>query len=952
MSKLILSRQRLAAALIEYDNDPAHPETFRSAKDSAIFATARRLQPEPEVQYEPRRASYDARSTSDTRASVMVPPTVDDHESDPEVDLASWGLDSFMKPQKKSKKNDAKLAEARAAVGRAADQTHQRSLSIPLPVQADSGDTSLPARPSRIRSATLNNMDSPGHELLRNSLASPLDRVGANVNTEMQTARPVSMFAAVDLNDRPAARSGSPSSRDLVSFPADAHDSDSPFAIPLSRPTSRFDPKFTAHTRTLSSTSAQLLDNPFSVPSSPGQTSVRDSRAVHARTLSSATRLSKGPYTVPEEEGYNDGQVDDEYHVPLTGARTGDARLRTTSIASLGSRIALDSDAAQQRSRPAMPDRGSWRYSKLDLMRPKVLVMPQPLQSGEGENEGPVLRDGFLHSTDGPPLPPGARTNAVATRFPSSNSISASNNGLTFNPRASLTLAQLTFRNTLTFDGQRDVSYVDIDAAIPRVEDDGEQATVPIPEEPDEFGQLRTDASPRQPGSLYGRSLMDDLERRKAQMKGRQRVFKGDDRPSMMQRGRVQSTLIDPTTLQRSASGTVLDQTQDPQRSRMGPRTSSAPLLDFDRDRLGSDVAKTKSVFGVDQLWEKELAKLQKIEEAERQAEAENERRAEAKVTRKRRGKAKATTVVTPGVQTDASRAASPPPLLPNVPATGGKPVPTTQTTPSESESEEEVKLHRPRRSSVGTFQTLGAKGWFASSDEEDGKVGAPSRKPRQAGQPRQSPAITRKLSSHHTPHPPDSDSDDIPLAAQLSRIARSNESDSDEDKPLAALAEKARAAESPLLPLPVSARETLMPESVFSAAARKPDVKHGEDDDDDDLPLGLRQSQSRPVVANDDDDDKPLGLKRMTQFPGMTSMPMMPAQMPVFTPQQMLMQAQMQHASMYPAPPSLMGSYAPFLGAPMMPVLPVPTPVSQDSGTFGRVDRWRRDIVDNGEVS
>lgn len=416
----------------------------------------------------------------------------------------------------------------------------------------------------------------------------------------------------------------------------------------------------------------------------------------------------------------------------------------------------------------------------------------------------------------------------------------------------------------------------------------------------------------------------------------------------MMQRSGRRTTLIDPATLQpRPASGIGLDQPQP--RPGQGKRTSSAPLLDFGGDeRLLSEAGKTKSVFGVDQLWQRELDKLQQIEEVERKAAEDEQRKAEAMASRKRRGKGKADLSPEPNIQATVARSASPPPLLPNVPATGGKPVPNAHAVSSDSESEQEVKLTRARRSSIGTLHTLGAKGWFASSDEEEGGVSAPQR------QGRPSPAQKQRLASTAAPQPSPrraaapqgSDSDDVPLAAQLSRLPRpANVSDSDEDRPLAALVDKSRPSMSNLPSLSLGG--SLLPET-------KPLASGPNADDEDDVPLGLRHAFSRPSIPRNngsDDDNKPLGLQRMSQYPAMPSMPMMAPQVPIFTPQQMLMQAQMQHASMYSAAPSLMGGYVPFMGAPMMPAQMM-APMPQDSGTFGRVDRWRRDIADQGDTA
>ena len=102
------------------------------------------------------------------------------------------------------------------------------------------------------------------------------------------------------------------------------------------------------------------------------------------------------------------------------------------------------------------------------------------------------------------------------------------------NPRANLTLSQLTFRNTLMVDGQRDVAYKDIDDHLRWASEEGEQAQLPELQPPtvevteveatdaDEYEIIKKKEK-RPPGKLYGRSLIDDLEARKIEMKSKQR---------------------------------------------------------------------------------------------------------------------------------------------------------------------------------------------------------------------------------------------------------------------------------------------------------------------------------------------------------------------------------------------------------------------------------------------
>ena len=95
------------------------------------------------------------------------------------------------------------------------------------------------------------------------------------------------------------------------------------------------------------------------------------------------------------------------------------------------------------------------------------------------------------------------------------------------NPRMSLTLSQLTFRNTLMVGGLRDVSYSDIDNVLPRATEEGEQIKSPSPEPiaqdlPEIAPVSQPSARGRPAGTLFGKSLIDDLEARKAQMRSKQ----------------------------------------------------------------------------------------------------------------------------------------------------------------------------------------------------------------------------------------------------------------------------------------------------------------------------------------------------------------------------------------------------------------------------------------------
>ncbi|KAG5221603.1 Hsp90 protein-domain-containing protein [Salix suchowensis] len=420
---------------------------------------------------------------------------------------------------------------------------------------------------------------------------------------------------------------------------------------------------------------------------------------------------------------------------------------RTVSNASLGSRILLENDGAsvatgvtgQRRDRP---------YSTVELLRPKILVMPSPLQSANnGTAPPPVNRaqDGFEISTDGPPLPPGARTVR-----PTSIAMLGSSSSLLL----PLTLSQLTFRNELMVGGQRDVSYADLDRNLPRATQEGEQINTALPDQaPDLPLPLRT--LPRRVDQLANCMVPVSLTNSRVgkykceanngmQLRARlilmsdrksTRVFTGDQRPSMMARGQVRSsTLIDPATLQpppnRSSafgmpptsphsqsliphnlarSSTLIDPATlaaPPARaSTFGiPETSPQnltrrnssmkPLLNFDDDAQPreSKTLNSRSVFGVDTLWEREMAKLKEIEEQEKleaaARELEESKLADKKSKKKgkKKGKGQETPEETPtstpviGQEEAVPRVSAEPPILPDIPKAVRRP-PRPRTT-------------------------------------------------------------------------------------------------------------------------------------------------------------------------------------------------------------------------------------------------------------------------------
>ncbi|CDO71336.1 hypothetical protein BN946_scf184908.g94 [Trametes cinnabarina] len=976
------SRLQLAAALIEYDNDDEDPSKPRkNAQDSAIFLPFRnrpiRPPPRPEsrntdylrvplpsetASISPRdsvpldrrsRGSLDALRNPFGRDSTYDGGLEEEEEEDLEVDLASWGLDALV-PKDKDKKHSRKKTKSDALPNpyqqqsvpvREAGKPHSRTMSVNMlnglgeggafldsqshhslgprrhsigdPLDLPAAHSSEPIVPPRSRSPSV-------HALIDNlPLSSPLHSVPFPSSETVRSPSPTA-----DGAERPRAQS----SLSIVSRAILADDA---------RPTSsasRFDPR-SARGRTLSSGSMGNMlassplpeeDNPFAVrPPSPSRMSRFDPKAQRARTISHGT---------------------------------------------MATQMMLDDDATD-----AGPPRER-RYSRLDLMRPKVLIMPSPLQTQVQSSSGPSLvpREGFELSTDGRPLPPGARASRRASATlsvlePGLNATPVPSNSFIPNPRNSLTLSQLTFRNTLLVDGQPDVAYVDIEGRLKRATQDGEKIEPepepePEPQPQPEISVVQVEETPehkRPAGKLYGRSLIDDLEARKAEMRGKQRVFRGDDRPSMMARS---STLIAPEELKRPSSQHINSFSSQPNLTRRNS-VNAKPLLDFNEEIPGAPrqslhpggglglSGNTKSVFGVDTLWERELAKLRIIEEQERQAEeerrkreAEEAARALKKKGKKKKGKGKEKEegefagAVSPAPEgspvVSEDKPPSPSLVLPEIPKTvirRAPPPPGDDDDGSDDDSDSsDAPAPAPRQQ---------VSGWH-SDEEEQGPRRTTGTGPRfpQSGPPRLPQVV---------PEDDESSEEDVPLVATIGRAVErqtrrrtgGDDESSDEEKPLVALLDKTKRKLSSV------SGNSLSPRSPQPGG---PGVNTGEDDEDDDKPLGLRVSRIPAFGSthNEDDDDKPLGLHpeqlRKSQF-------FMAAQQQ--QQQQMLAQAQMaqmQHSMMYAAAPSLMGSgfFGPPVPPPMMmyPQLPPTPPPMQDASKFGRVDKWRHDVAVEGE--
>lgn len=457
-----------------------------------------------------------------------------------EVDLASWGLDGYIPEDKEKGKQKAKRESL--------PNPYDLPLRKPAGLRSEPGRSGVPAS----RSMSMGNFDDFGEggafldekstlglSARRHSIGTPLDLPADTPPLEKPflRGRRASTHALIEslpitppLHSIPfpsseQARSASPASAD---------------ALNLVRPQSRGSESVLNRGRALSSSSfgSQTMPsderpNPFAVrPPSPDRASRFDPKA-RGRTTSYGslgTVLSSGR----QEEETNPFAIR-----PPSPDRTSrfdpKARARSVSMASFGLDDGHSSD--DNRSHAGGQNRP---YSRLELMRPKVLIMPSPLQSSmapmqtNGVMVPRAIAGAELHATDAAPLPPGARsmrrTSTTLSMLDPNPGLVASNS-FTPNPRSTLSLSQLTFRNNLVVDGQRDPAYADIEGHLRRATEDGEQVEElpepePEPAPPTPAPEIvidPADRSKRPAGKLFGRSLIDDIEARKAEMRSKQR---------------------------------------------------------------------------------------------------------------------------------------------------------------------------------------------------------------------------------------------------------------------------------------------------------------------------------------------------------------------------------------------------------------------------------------------
>lgn len=810
----------------------------------------------------------------------------DEDEDNVEVDLTSWGLDAFMPKEKDSKRGKKKQKQLKAF-----PNPHAEEDVLTRDVNAV---RRRPADAHRTRS--LGNLDdlalrnaftttpSPVDKTRRASIGSPLDLVGMELPQRpfhRASDHPVidSISQAPPLHSIPFPRSSFP-------YPDEIADNNS--APPMRRYSnaslgSRYalqvaDQQEERPRANSAAISIQLNDNMFALEPPTNASRFDPKAAAHARTMSNASMGSR----------FFGAQANDAASIHTTGVPTRERKL-----------------------------------SAMELLRPKVLVMPSPLQGANPRPAEVGPRGGFHSTTDGQaPLPPGARTGGRRSSMNLSHlepDVPIPSNSFIPNPRLQLSLSQMTFSNNLRVGGEQDVSYSDVRPQWPRATEDGEQINIEPPQEEAEPVDPNLPPLPpgtRPAGKLYGKSLIDDLEARKQHMRSKQRTFTGDQRPSMMARASASSTsLLDPSSIRNrpnpNRSSSYGTQGVERRQSMM------KPLLDFGNDQRHSSApmpAHTKSVFGVDTLWEREMGKLREIEaaekiEAERQAllEAQNPSPGNNKGKKKGKGVASPPIVAPPMAspsqeEIPTQRLSALPPTLPAINTIRGPPPVINDDDESDSDSGDEAPRAQPAP----------AAKWADESDDEKPQV------LRTTGVgPRQ--RLVRKQTDD------DSDDEDVPLSRVMSKSPRPRqaESDSDEEKPLSMLLPKA--------------------------------LMHGNDEDDD-APLGLRASTAfKGPAKGGDDDDKPLAFhpeqQRRTQYQMLAQQQFQQQQQ-----QQMMMQAQFQNSmffgnpsnatmsGFFPPPMSMAGPMMTGMGPIPMP-MPSPPPI-QDPSKAAWMDQWRREVV------
>ena len=384
------------------------------------------------------------------------------------------------------------------------------------------------------------------------------------------------------------------------------------------------------------------------------------------------------------------------------------------------------------------------------------------------------------------------------------------------------------------------------------------------------------------------------------------------------------STLIDPNSLpSRPTPSRVQSAQTDTALTRRGSR-GGKPLLEIDdngkiaetNNSREARMAQTRSVFGVDTLWEREMAKLKEIEEQEKKDQEEARRREEeeemkkAKKKKKKKGKGQdslldvkgdGSTEVSPSPTSPVASSVSPHPqnepalslALPDIPTVTSRKR-TVPEPPVDDDSDEESSASEAAPSRSIALRDDLADQWVSDDEKK----------------PTTTPKVDTNTPRINVPANDDSD-EDVPLSVTLQRATQKlasprsqpDDDDSDEDRPLSMMILKNSVSGS-----------LKLPSSPGESASKSPG---GDKDDDDDVPLGIRASRLPAGASqisglsslslsgnnnNNDDDDRPLsmhpGQVRKSQFQLFAQMQQQ---------QQQMLQAQMTNSMLFPRAQSMM---------------------------------------------
>ncbi|KAE8541710.1 hypothetical protein D1P53_001881 [Cryptococcus gattii VGV] len=802
----MLSRIQLAAALVEYDNDDdiqvSNPsQSPRNWRDSAIFLPFIQAQQEERrrkilAQPPPVLPGFSCQTTGTSNNNEELPePNLDTGITEDleenivdngDIDVGDWGLPSHLVSEPTPPRPE---------------HLRRRAISQPLSTLSDQNSSKLLA---------LDDLTEHGPQFgLRDDSGrrASLDQYKTRQAwTEPQSLDPaLRRHTAMGLQDgvRPELRGGRISDPSMIPSPTTT-------LRPLNR--------------NFATTSKQQLDtfgereilndsepNLFTFPAPrPHSVSIFDPKSLEERRK-------------PSFNSTNGFALDSRLHNSLVlssaaGPERSSAPLKTVNSLTGSGQEYSEIPTPRQFGRPLMPPRYSTsavtRINRRSL-RPNVLVMPSPLADSEGSLHPDVkVPDGFVRGDK--PLPAEAKTKGRR-------------------PGRPLSLSQKTFRSSLLVDGKRDYEEYFVGSS----EIEGEMGV--------SSRDITIDAIQRRPGKLYGKSLIDELEARKAMMKGKQRVFTGDSRPAMMSRSTMffePSSMVPPST----------DLIADPRYSTESRPSSfrspeDQPLIRSDTIDDGQRMnpsdsnqrdTKGRSIFGVDHIWEMEMAKLKSMLD-----EGAGSGKIEAPLGNKE-DKEIDTMVDFREMNGD----------------TGYNAMARHQSNPPVMSAQESS-------SSLGTTTSLNSS--MPGEEAQEGSVSA---------EPEAEEAESILQDKHSSPLSEEYSDEDVPLSKIALRSTASKEgsstgnkagytpstspplTDSEEDVPLSQLALR--------YSRPSSTKDEAV--SEITAASRlqaSPSTDNdGYDEDEDDLPLAVRQAQAKglapPSRAEIIEDELPLGYKHV----------------------------------------------------------------------------------------